>query len=290
MSYSAPVTELIHRRYSCRTYVPRVIASAEQASLSDFLASNRIGLLDTRGRFELVAATKNDRASLKGLGTYGFIKDPPGFIVGAIERGPRELEGYGYLLERAILRATDIGLGTCWLGGTFSKSSFAQTIALARNEIMPAVASIGYAADGSRDHSRIRRWARADFRLPPEALFFEEGFGRPLSRDTAGPFAEVLEAVRWAPSASNRQPWRIVRTEAGWQFYLQRAKGHGGRSLLSTLLRLADLPRVDLGIAMCHFELVAHALGLEGTWVIDEPSATTPGAGAEYIASWRPAR
>jgi nitroreductase len=280
-----PVMEVVHRRYSCRTYQPQPIAADLQIAFSDFLASSCSGPLGMRGRFKLIAATESDRTSLKGLGTYGFIKDAPGFIVGTALNGPKALEDFGYLLERAILHATDLGLGTCWLGGTFSKSSFAKKIALTQEEVMPAVASIGYAMDGNRSRDWIRRRAGSSFRLPVKALFFDGAFGMPISTDTVGAYAEVLEAVRWAPSASNKQPWRILHDNGAWHFYLERTKGYGKGSLIFTLMRLADLQRVDLGIAMCHFELAARAFGLAGMWVLAEPPIAAEGR--EYTATWR---
>lgn len=283
--FSSPATELIRRRYSCRIYDPRPITAGCQASLSAFLASNVEGPLGSRGRFALVAATEEDRTALKGLGTYGFIKHAPGFIVGAVEQGRHALEDAGYLLERAILQATALGLGTCWLGGSFTKSRFARTIAVGRGEIMPAVVAVGYAADGSRSRDYIRRQAGSDSRLPAERLFFEGDFATPISTDAAGRYAPALEAVRWAPSASNRQPWRIVRTDSGWHFYLERTKGYGKGSFVFTVLRLADLQRVDLGIAACHFALAAVELDLQGSWVLDEPPIAS--GGRKYIATWR---
>jgi nitroreductase len=90
-----------------------------------------------------------------------------------------------------------------------------------------------------------------------------------------------------APSASNKQPWRIVRRGRDWHFYLQRTKGYGKGSAIFVMLRLADLQRVDLGIAMCHFELAARELGLEGAWALDEPAVGPLGRGVEYTATWR---
>jgi len=34
---------------------------------------------------------------------------------------------------------------------------------------------------------------------------------------------------------------------------------------------MADLQRVDMGIAMCHFELAVREAGIEGRWVTDQP-------------------
>jgi len=280
-----PIAEVIKRRFSCRAYQERSISEEHQRLIGEFLDSNHIGPFGTRSRFALVAAAGSDRLSLKGLGTYGFIKNAPGFIVGAIEEGEKNLEDYGYLLEHAILHATDIGLGTCWLGGSFTKSSFAEKIRAGTTELVPAVTAIGYIGDGTIVSGLIRKRAGALQRLPWERLFFDRKFGQAIPAAEAGVYAVPLEMVRWAPSASNRQPWRIVRCGNAWHFFLQRIRGYGKGSLLYNVLRLADLQRVDMGIAMCHFELTARELGINGAWVLDDPGNEKP-QGAEYTVSW----
>lgn len=54
-------------------------------------------------------------------------------------------------------------------------------------------------------------------------------------------------------------------------------------------MQLADLQRVDMGIAMCHFELTARERGLTDRWVVDKQSIEKPDENTEYIASWRAA-
>jgi nitroreductase len=280
-----PIYKIIGQRYSCRTYRDRPIQETHQQALKIFLESLQIGPLGTHVRFELVAATQEDRQSLKGLGTYGFIKNPTGFIIGALEQGLKNLEDYGYLLEHAILAATDIGVGTCWLGGSFTKSSFAKKILLRDREVIPAVVAVGYDEEKKGRNGQIRKYMSAARRLPAELLFFADAFGNTLSIDSAGEYAQPLEMVRWAPSASNKQPWRIIRIGDAWHFYLHRTKGYGKGTLLFRILRLADLQRVDMGIAMCHFELTARSLGLHGRWIVEDPKLIIPGS-TEYTVSW----
>jgi nitroreductase len=275
------------RRYSCRRYQDKPIAPETQSALSEFLASNGVGPLGARARFKLIASTDENVRSLKGLGTYGMIKNPSGFIVGAVEKGPRDCEDFGYLMENAILRATALGLGTCWLGGSFTQSGFAKKIGLASNELLPAVTSVGYSVEENKTRDWVRKSAGASSRIPEEKLFFVGGFDHPITDELSGPYQEALERVQWGPSASNRQPWRIVRTGTGWHFYLERTKGYGKGSWIFKLLRLADLQKVDMGIAMCHFEMSAQALGFKGDWVTDDPHLGTPDR-TEYSISWRP--
>lgn len=279
------ITFIIKQRFSSRTYLKKPIEEDHQRALMDFLESNNTGPLGTRARFVLIAATEHNRKSLKGLGTYGFIKDAAGFIVGALEQGPKNLEDYGYLLEHAVLYATDIGLGTCWLGGSFTKSSFVKKISATNTEIVPAIVAVGYSANNTDIRAQMRMRTGAQHRLPRERLFFDRFFGNSLNEENNSDYADVLEMVRWAPSASNKQPWRIIRSDGVWHFYLQRTKGYGKGSMIFNVLRLADLQRVDMGIAMCHFELAAHEFNLQGRWLVDEPGIIKP-ENVVYIVSW----
>ena len=123
--YNQPAAGIIRRRFSCRSYIPKPIEPELKERLSNFLAGSPAGPLGTGVRFKLVSAREDNATALKGLGTYGFTKGARGFIVGAVEKlENHNMEDYGYLLERAVLFATDIGLGTCWLGGHFQQERF----------------------------------------------------------------------------------------------------------------------------------------------------------------------
>jgi len=291
MIYGRPITELIERRFSCRTYAAQPIAAETQKRLRDLMASLDAGPFGTPLRFELVAATEEDQAAWRGLGTYGFIRGATGFIVGAARHGAKDLEDYGYAMESLILASTDLDLGTCWLGGTFTRSSFSRKIHATHDEHMPAVTAIGVVADPKRaKKGLLRRLARSSSRLPWESLFYDQTFGAPLSRENAGTFAQVLDLVRLAPSASNKQPWRVVKDRETWHFYLKRTPGYGNSPAVRLLGKkgavLPDMQRVDLGIALCHFDLASHEMDLAGEWVINEPSSLTPSALTEYVASF----
>jgi hypothetical protein len=284
--FNAPIVETIRRRFSCRVYDERPIDTSKQQDLQAFMESLPAGPFGARPRFRLVAASKADRASLRGLGTYGFIRGVTGFIIGAVEPGGKYLEDYGYLMEAIILHATRLSLGTCWLGGTFMKSSFARKIDLVTSETIPAVTAIGeFISPEQTRQGLVSGVADASRRLPWESLFSDLQSGTPLDRATAGAYAMPLSMVRIAPSASNKQPWRVVKDGQYWHFYLQRTPGYR-RDPLKILLDLCDLQRLDMGIALCHFELTARELGLAGHWAFDGPPIPIPGPRTEYIASW----
>jgi nitroreductase len=284
MQYSQPITDIIRQRYSCRTYVPVPIEEAKRQQLERFMSSTQSGPFGTPVRFQLLAATEEDRTALRGLGTYGFIQGATGFIIGLVQDGAKNLEDFGYCMEQVVLFATDLGLGTCWLGGTFNRSTFAARAGLRIGEQMPAVAAVGHIGSRRGLMSRIiRRGAGSDRRYPWANLFFRERLGQPIPAEEAGPYAPVLEMVRLAPSASNKQPWRIVQDGSAWHFYLQRT---GGYRRTARFGGVPDLQRADMGIAMCHWELSAQETGLPGHWLIQEPAIAKPDDLTEYTATW----
>jgi nitroreductase len=284
MQYNKPVTDVIKQRFSCRSYLETPIAKEKRQQLENFLSTAQTGPFGTRVRFELVAATLQDRNTLRGLGTYGFIKNPAGFIISAVTDTGKGLEDLGYLMECIVLFATDIGLATCWLGGSFTKSSFAKRISARNGESVPIVTSIGYMANGSQN-DQVRQRIGGARRQPWDEMFFDKYFEAPISRDAAGAYDVPLEMVRLGPSASNKQPWRIVKDGDAWHFYVQRTPGYRSGWLMR-LVRVADIQRIDMGIAMSHFELTANELGLMGRWQVREPNIKKPDEETEYTVSW----
>jgi nitroreductase len=286
------IADTIRRRFSCRTYLDRPLSTEDRQRLTGFMAALAVGPLGSPARFRLTAAVDDDADSLRGLGTYGFIKGARAYLIGAAPPAPKNLEDFGYLMERLVLLATQMNLGTCWLGGTFTRSRFAQKIQAADDEIIPAVSPIGYIADPARArNSELRRRIGSEQRLPWEQIFFQGPSGQPLTREQAGEFALPLDMLRLAPSASNKQPWRVIKGDGAWHFYLQRTRGYSS-GIAARLLKLPDLQRVDMGIAMCHFALTAAELGLGGQWMVSPASvagALPQGdASSEYTASWMP--
>ncbi len=283
--YTQPVTELIQQRFSCRKYSRDPIPTDLQQTLREWMDQFRGDPNDPPMRFDLIAAEGQDGKALRGLGTYGFIQDASGFVVGALKAGKQDLEAYGYRLEQIVLAATDLGLGTCWLGGTFNKSAFARRITLQGQERIPAILAIGVMEDEVQARQGvIRQRVNGHRRIPWEELFFDGMWGVPLSPEHAGKYATALEMVRVAPSASNKQPWRIVKTEDAFHFFLERTQGY--RSLMTRLVRIDDMQRLDMGIAMCHFELTARELGLPGQWGSVDHGLVLSDDQIEYVTSW----
>jgi hypothetical protein len=275
------IIETIQTRKSCRTYSNRAIEPGKISELKHFLASNKETPFGSKVRFLLLDFNELEISELKNLTTYGIIKGARQFIVGTVEKQPRAMEDYGYCMEKNILKATSMGLGTCLLGGTFKKSGFAGKINLGESELLPVVSPVGYSSDKRSIADRMFRFvAASDKRKPWHELFYLHDIDTCLDKENSGNFHTPLECVRITPSASNKQPWRIIksRDQNSFHFYLKRTPGY------ENIVKDIRLQNVDMGIAMCHFELSAREIELKGDWNVNDPQIKSDGM--EYIVSW----
>ena len=210
---------------------------------------------------------KDDQNQSVKLGTYGVIKGAQTFLAVACDKSDYALMDLGYLFEKVVLFCTSIGLGTVWIGGTFNKGNFSKAMNLASNEVLSIVSPVGYESDQKSLIAKLFG-GNSEKRQAFEELFFNENFETPLSKETARPYSDMLEMVRMAPSAMNKQPWRILKT--GDQLHLYSA----GKISMS---------QVDIGIAMCHLSLVANEKGMSGDFkVSNHPNH----AQFKYVVSW----
>ncbi|MHA2179862.1 MAG: nitroreductase family protein [Promethearchaeota archaeon] len=282
MNFTKPIKDIIKKRTSWRTYIDKPLEQDVKEKMINLMRHNDFGSPFNeqagKARFELLSIPEFDPSEKKNLGTYGTIVGAQDFIVGAIEKSEYDREHFGYILESLILAATDLGLGTVWLGGTFNRSLFSAKIKKRDNESVPAITPIGYPAARTSKEITIRSYAKADKRFPWEKLFFEGDFSNPLKVDNE--YFTLIENVRLGPSAGNFQPWRIIKepTENNFHFYLLYADDKMGKVY-------NVFKRLDIGIAVCHFNLSAKELGISGKWSFEKPDISTS-KDYSYIISW----
>ncbi len=262
--------ELIRGRRSVRTFNGAPLKEEDAQRILEFArsAENPYGLA-IEWRLLKTAETGLSTPVIVGEDTY---------IAGKMRRAPHAEEAFGYSFERAVLYAALLGVGTTWIAGTMDRSAFEKAVGLTEEEFMPCVSPLGYPADKmSLRESLMRKGVKADIRSDFGSLFFEGDFGRPLTPEAAGRLREALEAVRLGPSAVNKQPWRAVVCGNKVHFYEKRGKARAAAEW--------DVKRVDMGIALCHFALVAEECGLSVRFLPEDPGLRTE-ADTVYVASY----
>lgn len=276
MKLEFAMEKTVKARYSVRTYKDQSVTAQDREKLETYFSklSNPFGAAVTFRLLESKTAVNSAK-----LGTYGMISGAKEYFGASVAAGDLSLEGLGYEFEELVLYAASLGLGTCWLGGTFNRSEFASALEVKENELLPAISPIGYPAKKNLKESLVRKSIKADQRKPWDTLFFKSNFSSPLSAEDAGEYAFPLEMTRLGPSASNKQPWRIVKDENVYHFYENKDPGYSDRLGF-------DVQKIDLGIAACHFHLAAAERDLTGEFkVLPAPAIDTP-ENMLYLFSW----
>lgn len=277
--FNKSITEIIKERISNRSYQgSKPLEEDLKMKLATYL-KNIEGPFSTKARYKLIDIKTSEDNNIK-LGTYGMIRGASSFIAAVTKPEEMSLEELGYELEKFILYATSLGLGTCWLGGTFKKGEFSKAMQLNSEEILPIVTPIGYPSiKKNMLASLVRTVVGSKNRKSWQELYFDGSFDKNLTEDQAGVYAPALEMVRLGPSASNKQPWRIVKDKERFHFYLCHTKGYA-KSLG------VDMQRIDMGIAMCHFDLTLKEARIEGDFQKCNPNIERTGDQTEYIISY----
>ena len=277
MKFEHELTELIKKRFSCRNFQDKELDYSTKEELVKECESVNDGLFGEKLRLFFVDRTENLK-SARYAGGFDYIINPGYFIAGKIQNSKYAYESYGYVLEQLVLKATDMGLGTCWIG--YFNPEFFYEVQLSADEVFPAIIILGHQAEKKAliDILNRRLYSRGDNRRKWDRLFFVKDFNNTLPSDVAGKFSEPLEMLRLAPSSGNTQPWRVVK-EINSNIF------HFYKQIVSYHYELKRLHNIDIGIAMCHFDLTAKEMGLHGVWEELNPDIKIPG-NTEYIISW----
>ncbi|HEX2985222.1 MAG TPA: nitroreductase family protein [Caproiciproducens sp.] len=177
----------------------------------------------------------------------GMIRGVPSYFALAAEINlPHRLEKIGYYGELLALECTALGLGTCWISGTYDKSGCQKMIGLRGGEELSGIITVGYVNPEktlkektmslvSKKRKPVEQWITPSQGLPD---WVENG----------------VQAAGKAPSAMNGQPVRFAFENGAVTASVEKPSSYQG---------------MDLGIAMAHFELGAWGAGCPGKWRLE---------------------
>ncbi len=252
--------ELILTRKSVRTFDGKPLTDEDKEKLSAYISTIK-NPYDIPVEFVLLDAEEYGLSS-------PVIRGEHLYVAAKVQNTKHCEEAYGYSFEQLVLYAWSLGIGTTWIAGTMDRELFEKAAQVKENELMPAVSPLGYPAQEKSEVDRnLRERVRGDDRFPVQELFFEGNFFTPLQTED-----EALEAVRWAPTAANMQPVRVVKSGNKYHLYERHRETYNPDALW-------DVQKIDLGIALCHLMCVTG-----GKCEISDPGIAVP-EGTEYVAT-----
>ena len=263
--------EAIRNRVSVRTFDKKIVSESTIGEIDKYINQLK-NPFQVPIEFRVLDAKKYGLSSPVIIGAEMY-------VAAKYKKAPNAELAFGYAFEKFILFATSLGLGTVWLAATIDRKAFEKAVALTEGEVMPAVSPIGYPAKKRSIRENLMRMGmKSDDRLPFETLFFNGDFQYHLKESEAGQLLLPLQMLRLSPSATNKQPWRIVADGNKIHFYEEKTKGYANETS-------GDIQKVDIGIAICHFEIAANEKGLKGSIIQNDPGIIKPN-NTEYIATY----
>lgn len=209
--------KLMQERHSVRKYLDKAIEPEKAAELEAYIAE-----LNGKYDMSLRLVQGEDVFGHLILG-YGMIKGCNNYIYVAGKDDENLDERAGYVGELVVLKAQDMGLNTCWVGGFFSKKRVEYTHPEGHRFVL--VIAIGYGENAG---------------TPSKTKTFDDVS---LTKDAPEWYKKGIEAVLLSPSAINQKKWRFELV---------------GEDKVKVTTANGPFAKTDVGIAKCHFELGAN--------------------------------
>lgn len=183
-------------------------------------------------------------------GYNGYLIQAPNYIILLSDVKNGYIENSGYIGERLILKARDLGIDSCWI--TFNNSdTIKEKLNISTDKEVTAIIALGY-----EDNKNTKNKSVSD-RLSVEEIVFMDQWGKTASvTDLEERYLlDAFSYARMAPSSLNRQPWRFIID--------------GGKVILA--VRSDDFAsdyegKIDTGIAMLYFSLIIDTTMFDLHW------------------------
>lgn len=202
--------ELLQKRHSVRAYTGEALTESvinKLKAFATFVNTHEAGL-----NFQLVFG---DDGPFRGVGrSYGMFRGVNNYLAVLIDDSfGNALERAGYFAEQFAIECVRLGLGSCFVGGTFSRNHVKTQVEV--YEKIPFVVAFGHPDEASTSFiGRItKKISHSKVRQPRD--FFagtDSEYSDALKMFSWLPTA--IEAVACAPSALNSQPVRLKLAEA----------------------------------------------------------------------------
>lgn len=220
------LSEAILARHSVRAYTDQPITGVTLTVLQQ-----KIDEVNVVAGLHVQLVLDEPKAFLCTMAKYGKFRGVKNYLVMAGKKANDLDERVGYYGEQLVLLAQTLGLNTCWVGVSYSKTP--DAFVLDEGEKVACVISIGYGETQGVSH-KIKSAKDVSNASDITPRWFNEG----------------VKAALLAPTAVNQQKFYFEYVEFDGESKKPKVLARKGTSLVG-------YTQMDLGIAKCHFEIAA---------------------------------
>ena len=268
--------KLIEETYSVRDYSEKPISENLKNEIISYFPNSKNLLENIKTDIKFLNNSEVYNALNGKAGYNGIMINAPHYIIIYSEKADNYIENSGYRASDIILKATDLGLNTCFI--TMSdRKEISKILNIPEGMEITALIALGYKdkdlKNVSNDTKAGGNYSKANvniadntpsYRKDLEELVFSESFGNSATLDelmNIGIF-EHLRTVLFAPSALNSQPWRFILK--------------GGKVFIAvedTLQTSSYDEKISLGALMHYFQSVFETDFFGLKWTFDVSNA-----------------
>lgn len=209
--------KMIYKRKSMRKFDSNLLVSKEELEAIKNQFENIIPLItDIKIKFEIVRKSETTAK----FGEYALLLYS--------EKKENYLVNAGYMLEQIDLFMSSINIGACWYGMAKPKSDFGEGL----DYVIMLSFGKSKESDFRQDFTKCKR--------KKESEVFEGEFDK-----------EVLNLLRYAPSACNSQPWKAIFEDKQIKVY----RDSKAKSIIP-FVTLSYHNELDMGIFLCFLEII----------------------------------
>lgn len=209
------IMEAVDARHSVRQYLAQPLADDVVDALKQAIAQG-----NAASGLNLQLVCNEPHAFDSFIARYGRFSGVSDYIALVGRQSPNSDEKIGYYGQQVVLLAQQLGLNSCWVGLSYSRTRGAFTVD--KGERLRGVIALGYGANEGIPHFSKQ--------LSEVAV---------ITGNKPQWFLDGVECALKAPTAMNQQRFRLSLCGEG----VQATAGLGFYS------------KMDLGIVKCHFEI-----------------------------------
>ncbi|MDY2794487.1 MAG: nitroreductase family protein [Peptostreptococcus porci] len=209
---------------------------------------------------------------LYGIAGYkGVMIEAPNYLVLLSEDKPHHLENAGYVGERAILKARDLGIDSCWISYS-DRNAVKNTLGIDTDKEVVALIALGYASSEKKiegagktgdnySQSNLSVSKGSSDRIALEEMVFIDKWGNSATAEVLEERAllDAFSYSRMAPSSLNKQPWRFI-VDGGKVVLAINNENYSG----------SYANKIDAGIIMLYFGVILDVTMFDSKWGFDE--------------------
>lgn len=208
---------------------------------------------------------------LYGVAGYkGVMIEAPIYMILLSEDKPQHIENAGYVGERAILKARDLGVDSCWVSYE-DKDAVKKVLGLDTDLEVVALIALGYEDSDKKSDSFSNagdNYSNADItkkdvsseRISLDDMVYLDKWGVKATPEVLEERAllDAFSYARMAPSSLNKQPWRFI-VDGGRVILAIDNENYSG----------SYLNKIDAGIIMLYFGVILDVTMFDSKWGFD---------------------